>query len=46
MVEKAIPEAMAEWNRQIFKGGDYDTQASVHTDEWCLVVFVVSEHKW
>ena len=36
-IEKAIPEAMAELNRQIFKGGDDDTQASVDIGEWCLV---------
>ena len=30
-IEKAMPEAMAELNRRIFKEGDEDTQASVST---------------
>ena len=36
-IEKAIPEAMAELNRQLFSGADDDTQASVDIGEWCLV---------
>ena len=36
-IEKAIPEAMTELNRQIFSGADDDTQASVDIGEWCLI---------
>ena len=36
-IEKAIPEAMAELNRQVFKGGDDDTHASIDIGDWCLV---------
>ena len=31
-IEKAMPEAMAEFSRRIFRGGDEDTQASVDID--------------